>query len=147
MMRVLTWIGGGAMVAAALLDGLGVLGRHTGLPLHGVIELVQAAILITGCVALVAATVAGSHARVHFLLERLPLALRTVTEAGGQLLSALFFAALLAGGLWLSADLWAGHEMSELIGVPYRWLRVATHMAVGAVVLLLLRDAIRRRPL
>jgi hypothetical protein len=41
---------------------------------------------------------------------------------------------LLVGSGWIAADLWNGHEESELLRIPYRPLRVA--VAVTLVVLL-----------
>lgn len=141
--HILTWTGGTALIATALLDSIGVAGRHLGLPLHGVIELVQAAILIAGSVALVAATAADSHAKVHLLVDRLSPTAKRWSGMASHLLSALLAAALLAGGLWLSADLWHGHEISELMGVPYKVLRIIANLSLFAVMALFLRHAVR----
>ncbi len=71
MKRLGIWLGGMALLAATLLDTVAVIGRNAGFALHGAIELIQAAVLVAGGVALVMATVAGGHARVHLLLDRL----------------------------------------------------------------------------
>ena len=47
---------------------------------------------------------------------------------------------LLAGAVWLCADLWNGFEHSELVGIPYRPLRVALVLTL----LVLLLHALRR---
>ncbi len=60
---VLVIVGGGALLAAMAIDGLAVIGRHVGWPLLGSIEAVQAAVLVSGCVALLVATRARRHAR------------------------------------------------------------------------------------
>jgi TRAP-type transport system small permease protein len=112
-------------------------------PLHGSIELVQAAVLIAGSVALIVATLAGSHARVHLLLDRVSEGSRTLLNRTGSLLAALFFLGLLIGNLWIAADLWGGHEVSEIVGVPYAALRVFANVALAAVALIFLRDAIK----
>ena len=44
----------------------------------------------------------------------------------------LLFAALLAGSVWLAADLWDGYERSELLGVPWKLLRLIAN-ALAAV--------------
>ena len=36
----------------------------------------------------------------------------------------LFYGALLAGSLWIVADLWHGQEESELLRIPYLPLRL-----------------------
>ena len=52
----------------------------------------------------------------------------------------VFYAGLLAGSAWIAADLWYGHEESELLRIPYRPLRIA----VVLVLITLLLDAMRR---
>ncbi|MDE2596687.1 MAG: TRAP transporter small permease subunit [Sphingomonadales bacterium] len=146
MKRWLVWFGGSALLAAAAVDTLFVLGRHFGLPLHGAIELVEAAVLLSGSTALVMSSLAGNHARVHVVLDRLPAAHQNVAQRAGDVLTALFFAGLLAGSLWIAADLWSAHEQTELVGVPWRWLRLVLNLCLGAALLLTLRRALRKQP-
>jgi TRAP-type transport system small permease protein len=143
MKEVLTWLGGVALLAAASIDLVAVIGRRIGVPLHGSIELVQAAVLIAGSVALIVATQSGSHARVHLLLDRVSEGSQTLLNRAGSLFAAVFFIGLLIGNLWIAADLWGGHEVSEIIGVPYAVLRICANIALGVVSLLFLRGAIR----
>src|SRR5690606_16773026 len=70
-MRLLVWAGGVALLFATVIDTIAVIGRHIGLPLAGSIELMQAAVLVSGAVGLLVATIEQSHARVHLLVERL----------------------------------------------------------------------------
>ena len=65
------WVGGGALLAATAIDTFAVIGRQIGLPLRGAIELIQAAVLVAGCIALVLATHVDRHARVPWLWLRL----------------------------------------------------------------------------
>jgi TRAP-type transport system small permease protein len=141
MRRAMIWLGGLALLAATLLDTASVAGRNLGLPVHGVIELIQAAVLVAGGVALVMATLAGSHARVHLLLDRLAPPRKAMAERASDLVTALFFVAMLAGSAWLAADLWAAHELSELLGVPWRWLRLFANLCLLGAVVVLLRQA------
>ncbi len=145
MTRSLIWLGGLALLAATLLDTFAVIGRNVGFALHGVIEMIQAAVLVAGGVALVMATLAGSHARVHLLLDRLPAPRKALAERICALITALFFAAILAGSAWLAMDLWSSHELSELVGVPWRWLRLFANLCLLAAVLLLVRQMTRGR--
>ena len=123
MMRAAVWLGGIALLAATLIDTVAVIGRNAGFALHGAIELIQAAVLVAGGIALVVATLAASHARVHLLLDRLPTPRKALAHRLCAAVTALFFAAILAGSIWLALDLWAAHELSELLGLPWRWLR------------------------
>lgn len=141
----MVWTGGIALIVAASLNLLAVIGRHTGLPLKGAIELVQVAVLIAGSLALVAATLARNHARVHLILDRLTGVNRDVAEWICTALSILFYLMLLAGSCWLALDLWGSQEVSELIGVPWRAMRIFLNMALVLVIILLARQLVERR--
>jgi len=138
----LIWLGGLALLAATLTDFLAVIGRHVGVPINGSIELMQAVVLLSGSVSLVMATWDDAHARVHLLTERMTPALRSFADALSDLVSLAFLLALLSGSLWLAADLWGGHEQSELLGVPWAALRLIANLALaGTCVLLVVRLA------
>lgn len=143
--KTVTLIGGIALVAATGIDVLSVIGRHVGLPFRGSIELVQVAVLVAGTLALLVATVDRSHAKVHLAVDRMSESARAKLERISALLGAAFFAALLAGSVWLMADLWAGHEQSEVIGVSWRAMRVFANVVLAVIVLALLGQAVRRR--
>ena len=136
------WAGGAALLAATVIDTLAVIGRQIGFPLHGSIELIQAAVLVAGGLALIAATVAGQHARVHLLVDRLRAG-RRAAEFGSDLLTAIFFGCLLAGSAWLSLDLWRSHEISEIVGVPWRWLRMFANLCLLAAIGVVLRQSLK----
>jgi TRAP-type transport system small permease protein len=125
-------IGGFALLAVVFIDVLAVLGRHLKLPLIGSIEWAQAAVLIAGCVALVLATRQAVHARVHLLLDRMPANWRARLLATHMVAIVVVLAALLWGSAWVMANLWYGHEESEVMRVPYRPLRVVTVLALAA---------------
>ena len=140
------WTGGAALLAATAVDTVAVIGRQVGFRVHGAIELIQAAVLVAGAVALVAATAARAHARVRIVVERLANA-RPWFDRLSEGLAAVFLAALLTGSAWLSADLWNSHEVSEVAGVPWRWMRLAANLALAAMLVLTLRHIVgSRRP-
>ncbi|MCC7461239.1 MAG: TRAP transporter small permease subunit [Gammaproteobacteria bacterium] len=138
-------IGGTALLVAMGVDALAVVGRHAGLPLLGSIEIVQAAVLVSGATALLVATLAGTHARVHLLVNRATPQMRTTLERIGAVCGAALFLALLAASLWITADLWSGQEESELLHLPYRPLRVFTVAATAAIAVAFLVEALRGR--
>lgn len=141
----LVWLGGGALLAATAVDTLSVIGRQIGLPVHGAIEMIQAAVLVSGGLSLVMATLAGNHARVHFVLDRLAEPTRRAAQRACDVAVAVFFGALLLGSGWIAADLWNAHEVSELVGVPWIALRAFANLCLAAVVVVtLLRVAGRR---
>lgn len=145
----LVWIAGGALLFAAAVDVLAMLGRQLRLPLIGSIELVEAAVLVAAAGALVVATVDGVHARVNLLIERMSQATRARVETLHTLAALALYAALLAGTVVIAVDLWSGHEESELLRIPYRPLRVATACCFAALLVLALRrlvQLLRRSP-
>ncbi|WP_232512294.1 TRAP transporter small permease subunit [Novosphingobium sp. PP1Y] len=144
MRKALVCTGGTALLAATALDTAGVVGRHIGLPLHGVIELIQPAILTAGTVALLWATLCASHAKVHLVVDRLPEAWAARALRIADLASALFFAGVLAGSIWIAADMWPSHERSELVGVPWAALRVIANIGILATIIVLVRRLVRR---
>lgn len=136
----LVWVAGGALLLAMVTDTMAMLGRQLHWPLLGAIELVQAAVLFGSAGALLLATLEQAHARVHLLLDRLPSDWQVMLARLHAALSLLLYAGLLAGSAWLTLDLWNGHEESELLGVPYRPLRITVVLVLAALVL----DAARR---
>jgi TRAP-type C4-dicarboxylate transport system permease small subunit len=141
---VLVVVGGGALLGAMAIDGFAVVGRHVGLPLLGSIEAVQAAVLVAGCVALLVATQAGRHARVHLLVDRLPAQAATLLRRAGFLLGALLFAALAVASAWIAIELWPGHEESEWLHIRYAPLRAMTVLFCAWVAGAFLAAAFRR---
>ena len=127
---ILTWFGGAALLAAMSIDTLAVIGRYIGLPLRGSIELIEPMVLVSGSVGLVLATLAANHAKVRLLVERLNESTRSRLDRLWELSSLLFFLCLLTGSVWIAADLWNGHEVSELIGVPWRVLRMFANLCL-----------------
>ena len=142
--NLMVWTGGAALLAATAIDTVAVIGRQVGFRVHGAIELIQAAVLVAGAVALVAATAARSHARVRIVVERLGTA-RQWVEGFSEALAAVFLTALLIGSVWLSADLWNSHEVSEVAGVPWRWMRLAANLGLATMLFLTLRQLVRSR--
>ena len=139
---LMIWTGGIALLGATAFDTVAVIGRQVGFAVHGTIELIQAAVLIAGSLALIAATAANNHARVRLLVNRLDRS-REWLERGSDLLTALFVLALLAGSSWLAIDLWSSHEVSEIAGVPWRWLRLFANLALAVVAALALLAFVR----
>jgi TRAP-type C4-dicarboxylate transport system permease small subunit len=144
--RVAIWVGGLALLAATLIDTLAVIGRHIGMPLTGSIELMQAAILVSGSLGLVIATGEQMHARVRLVIDRLGERWRSGADIASDVLTLVFFLAMLTGSAWLAADLWAGHEQSELLGVSWRALRLAANASLLAACAILAWRLVGRRP-
>jgi TRAP-type C4-dicarboxylate transport system permease small subunit len=145
MTRIGVWLGGSALVAATAINVGSVIGRRIGLPLHGAIELVQVCVLVAGTIALVRATALAAHARIHLVLDRLSPPRRDLADRLSALADMLFFIALLAGSAWIQSDLWNAHEASEVIGVPWRVLRLAANLGLASIAALFAMQALRGR--
>ena len=143
--RWLFYVGAAGLLFAIGADAVAVLGRHLGIPLLGSIELMQAAILLASSAAIVLATVAKKHAVVHLLIDRLSPRRRSVMERVHALLSAIFFAALSIGSVWIAFELRNGHEQSELLRIPFAPLRIVSIVAVLAVTAIYLVRAFGKR--
>jgi TRAP-type transport system small permease protein len=143
--RVLVAIGGIALLIAMGVDALALAGRNLGVPFLGSIEIVQAAVLVSGAVAMLVATFAGIHARVRLLVARTSPRVRSTLETLALAASAVFFMALAAGSLWITHDLWTGGEESELLHLPYRPLRLFMVLLMVAVAIAFAVRAFSRR--
>lgn len=138
--RGVTLVGGLALLGATAIDVVAVIGRNIDIPVRGSIELVQVCVLVAGSLALLVATAARGHASVRILVDRMGPGTRDVLERLSALLAAVFFAALLAGSAWLAIDLWSAHESSEVLGVPWRWMRLFANVVLVATLAVLLRQ-------
>ena len=117
-------LGSLGLVAATASDALAVAGRHLGFRLIGSIEMVQAAVVVLASAAMLAVTIGHGHASVHMLTSRLRPTARTTLARIAALTSAAVFLLLAAGSTWILAELWHGHEQTELLHLPLRWLRL-----------------------
>lgn len=143
--RLLVLIGGTALLLAMAIDVVAVIGRITGIPLLGSIELVQYMVGISGAVALVFATLNGSHALVKIITSHLSQSGAALAYRINSLVSCGFFLALFAGSAWIASDLWFGMEESELWQLPYRPLRVLICMVMLTTAGIFLYQAFKGR--
>jgi TRAP-type transport system small permease protein len=141
--RAIVGIGGFALLAAMGLDVIAVLGRYTGIPLLGSIELVQVMIAVAGAVALLITTLQGGHARVRLVLARLQASTQAWVSRVDDLLTAVFFLVLAIGCAWIMLEMWNSHEESELWRLPYRPLRVLVVTTLFATTLIVVCKAWR----
>jgi len=135
----LFYLGGIARLFARAVDTLAVAGRHIGIPLPGSIELVQAAILVASSAAILSATLAGKHARVRLVMDRMKGGPLAALQRFQAVFSVLFFCALAAGSIWIFMDLWGGYEESEVLHIPLAPLRVVCIVSVLGVAFEFLR--------
>ena len=138
-------IGGAGLLTATAIDSLAVLGRHTGFAFLGSIEIVQSAVVLAASGAVVVATLARGHAAVHILTDRLSPAAAGRLAHAAAILSALVFVCMAVGSAWLMMEGWGGHERTELLRIPLRWLRLIWTLAALLVAALFLIQPWRKR--
>jgi TRAP-type C4-dicarboxylate transport system permease small subunit len=128
-------IGALGLLGAMSVDFLAVIGRRSGLPLVGSIELSELCIVCMASASLLGVTIERGHASVHLLTERLAPRPKLMFARASELLSAVFFAFLLGGSALLVFDLWHGDEQSELLQLPILPLRLVWCASSAAIVL------------
>ncbi|MDO6415234.1 TRAP transporter small permease subunit [Sphingomonas sp. BIUV-7] len=138
-------VGGAGLLIATLIDSLAVLGRHTGFAFLGSIEIVQSAVVLAASGAIIVATLARSHAAVHILTDRLSPAAAGRLAHIAAALAAIVFLCMAIGSGWLMVEGWGGHERTELLHIPFRWLRLIWTLAAALVAVLFLIQPWRRR--
>jgi TRAP-type C4-dicarboxylate transport system permease small subunit len=142
-LRLLVIVGGGALLLAMAVDAIAVSGRHLGTPLLGSIEMVQVSVLVSAAIAMIIATISGTHAVVHLIVDRLSPGRRRFILAVNALLSAILFVAFLVGALWLAAETWSAYEESEVLRIPFLPLRITLVLSCAALAVIFLLQAIR----
>ena len=139
--RIAFVIGCCGLLLATAADSIAVLGRHLGFPLLGAIEVVQAAIVLIAASSLVSVTLARGHAGVHILTDRLKPAPRRRLGLFADIAAALTVVLLVIGSVLILADLWNGHERSELLHIPLRVLRLLMTLALTVVAIAFVQQA------
>jgi TRAP-type C4-dicarboxylate transport system permease small subunit len=141
--RIVTAIGSVALLVAMSTDALAVIGRHTGFAFLGAIELFQVSAVVATSSAIVLTTLFDRHAAVQILTENVSARPRALIVGLGKFASTLAFALLCAGSIWVAADLWATHEMTELLHIPLRWFRLLWIAGCGLVAAIYLARLLR----
>lgn len=141
---VLFYIGAAGLLMVMVIEAIAVVGRHVRIPLLGALEMAQAAILPAACASMVIASLAGTHAVVHLVTERLTPHLRGWMDRVSSLIAALYFAGLCIAAVWLAHDYWDSFEESDVLHIPFRPLRILVAICAGSLALIFLHRCLRR---
>lgn len=135
--------------AAALVTVADVLGRRIGLPIEGVVDLVQLFVVTGAWLVMPYAFMAAAHVSVDFLLTSMPrklmLALRAVAVVATLALLGLM---LWQGFLTFQTRTMFG-DRSQQLGIPIAWYWYPLLIGLAASMLgalLQFRDALRGKP-
>ena len=99
------------------------------------------AIVLIAASSLVSVTLARGHAGVHILTDRLKPAPRRRLALFADIAAALTVVLLVIGSVLILADLWNGHERSELLHIPLRVLRLLMTLALTVVAIAFAQQA------
>jgi TRAP-type C4-dicarboxylate transport system permease small subunit len=138
-------VGAVALLLAMATDALAVAGRHLGFTFLGAIEIFEACVVVAATSAIVIATIDRSHARVRILLEQVGMGAAGALDRAADLVSAIAFVVLIACSVWLASDLWNGYEVTEVLNLPVRWLRVIWIAGAVLAAAIFAGQAVRRR--
>ena len=130
LLRIFFIFGSCGLLLAMATDAVAVLGRHTGFTLLGSIEIIQCAILVLAASSMVYASQSDRHARIRILTDRVSEPARRRLQTVADLLSVVFLILLAVGCIWVTFETWPGHERSELLHLPFRWLRLLLALSV-----------------
>jgi len=130
--RVLLGLGAAGLLTAMAADAVAVFGRHVGFTVPGSIEIFQVAAVVALSVAILLASLNDRHAAVDLLIGRASPRVARTLFLTGRLTLALTFALLCAGSIWVSADLWSTHEMTEVLAIQLRPFRLFWIVCSGA---------------
>lgn len=142
--RAVFMLGAFALGGAMATDTIAVAGRHLGIALLGSIEVMQALIVVLATSAMLMTTLVDGHARVRIVLEKVSAPTVLQLERLADIASAAAFLWLAIGSVWLAHDLWNGHEVTEILSIPLRWLRVFWIAGCVVIAALFLIHARRR---
>ena len=122
--KIFVLTGSAGLIVMMLADTIAVAGRHIGMPFLGAIEIVQAAIVLMATGALVMATMNNEHATIKILTSRLSSPGQQLVARFSALVCFLFLALLAVAGFWIAVETIGESERSELLHIPYFWLRL-----------------------
>jgi TRAP-type transport system small permease protein len=138
-------IGALGLLGAMLVDFAAVVGRRSGVPVLGSIELSELCIVCMASASLLGVTLERGHASVHLLTERLSERPKRAFARVSDGLAALFFAFILGGSLLLLVELWHGAEQSELLQLPIMPLRAIFCASLTGIAICFAVRALGRR--
>ena len=142
--RIVFAVGAAALCGAMAADFAGVVGRALGWNPLGLVEVVQAFVVVAISAALVIATLEGAHAAVHMLTVRLSAGQARILERASNALGALLFGCLAAGAAWMLHDTWPLDERTDVLGLPVAPERIVAICALAWIGLIFLAAVFRR---
>ncbi|MGR3590781.1 MAG: TRAP transporter small permease [Limimaricola soesokkakensis] len=119
--KTLAALGVAAYAAAALVTVGDVLGRQVGLPIIGVVDLVQLFVMAGTWLVMPHAFLAAAHVGVDFLISRLPRRARHLLHVMAALVALILLALMLWQGFATFETRTMFGDSSQQLGIPIAW--------------------------
>ncbi len=126
-----------------LTDTAAVIGRHLNMSLIGSIEVVQLGIVLLASAAIAIATKESKHARIQIVLNRINHSHRRNLDILSNIATFLFLILLFSANTWILLETWLTHERSEILHLPYHWIRSLFSATLLITITLLLKNILR----
>lgn len=134
--KILIWVAGIALIAAALLMVANIITRlafHYAIP--GTYELIGYFALLFGCTVLPVGTIARSHITVDIVTSHLPGVPFKAFQIFTSILEVLTYIVLAYGGFILAMSKFASHEASDTLKIPVAPLRMFWAVCVAITII------------
>jgi TRAP-type transport system small permease protein len=147
----ITWavilIGSLALLAELVLVFASAVLRNMGVALPGTIEIVEVIIAVIASMAILMTTLAGRHAIIRLVIDRVRRGSHRLLNAFTHLCGAFYWGLLAVGTAWIIAEVWGKQEATMLVEIPVVPFRLVFLAAcISILVLLLVRAFADLRP-
>lgn len=132
---ILAMIGVAAYAAAALATVADVIGRHFGLPIIGVVDIVQLCIFTGAWLVMPLAFLTAAHVGVDFVVDSLPRSLSLTLRAVAMAVSLILIAAMLWTGFQTFLVRRMFGDVSQQLGIPVMWFWYPLLIGLAASIL------------
>ena len=124
-------LGVAAYGVAALVTVADVLGRRVGLPVDGVVDLVQLFVMAGAWLVMPFAFMTGAHVGVDLLVERMPRAPAVLLRAAAMSVAVVLLGLMLVYGYQTAAMRMMFGDKSQQLGIPIVWYWVPLILGLG----------------
>ena len=117
----LAGLGVAAYGAAAVITVADVIGRRVGLPVDGVVDLVQLFVMAGAWLVMPFAFMVGAHVGVDFLVERMPRAPMVILRGTAMLVAVVLLGLMVWYGYQTAGMRIMFGDKSQQLGIPILW--------------------------
>jgi TRAP-type C4-dicarboxylate transport system permease small subunit len=131
LIGLLAALGVAAYGAAALVTVGDVVGRRFGLPIDGVVDLVQLFVMAGAWLVMPFAFMTGAHVGVDFLVERMPRAPAVLMRAAAMAVAVVLLGLMFGYGYQTAGMRMMFGDRSQQLGIPIVWYWAPLILGLG----------------